>query len=95
MLFPRSLPVAIVSGYRCANAAVAVSFGWLFHREPMGPRALLAKAVILQVLPCGEEVFGEVTNCSIVFHRALWPNRVENYDFRSEKPTWSHGAMFA
>jgi drug/metabolite transporter (DMT)-like permease len=32
------LPVAIVSIYPYANAVVAVFLGWLFYREPFGPR---------------------------------------------------------
>jgi drug/metabolite transporter (DMT)-like permease len=40
------LPVAIVSIYPYANATVAVFLGWLFYREPFGPRELLAMAII-------------------------------------------------
>ena len=40
------LPVAIVSLYNYANGVVAVFLGWLFYREPFGPRDLLAMAVI-------------------------------------------------
>jgi drug/metabolite transporter (DMT)-like permease len=40
------LPVAIVSLYNYVNAVVAVFLGWLFYREPFGPRELLAMAII-------------------------------------------------
>ena len=40
------LPVAIVSIYPYANAVVAVFLGWLFYREPFGPREMLAMAII-------------------------------------------------
>jgi drug/metabolite transporter (DMT)-like permease len=40
------LPVAIVSVYPYVNAVVAVTLGWLFYREPFGPREALAMAVI-------------------------------------------------
>jgi drug/metabolite transporter (DMT)-like permease len=40
------LPVAIVSIYPSANATVAVFLGWLFYREPFGPREMVAMAVI-------------------------------------------------
>jgi drug/metabolite transporter (DMT)-like permease len=40
------LPVAIVSIYPYANATVAVFLGWLFYREPFGPREMLAMVVI-------------------------------------------------
>ena len=40
------LPVAIVSVYPYVNAMVAVALGWLFYREPFGPRETLAMAVI-------------------------------------------------
>ena len=40
------LPVAIVSIYPYANAVVAVFLGWLFYREPFGPRELVAMAII-------------------------------------------------
>lgn len=40
------LPVAIVSVYPYANAVVAVFLGWLFYREPFGPRELVAMAII-------------------------------------------------
>ncbi len=40
------LPVAIVSVYSYVNAVVAVGLGWLFYREPFGPREALAMAII-------------------------------------------------
>ena len=40
------LPVAVVSVYPYVNAVVAVTLGWLFYREPFGPREALAMAVI-------------------------------------------------
>jgi drug/metabolite transporter (DMT)-like permease len=40
------LPVAIVSVYPYVNAMVAVGLGWLFYREPFGPREAVAMAVI-------------------------------------------------
>ena len=40
------LPVAVVSIYTYVNAAVAVFLGWLFFREPAGPRELAAMAII-------------------------------------------------
>lgn len=40
------LPVAIVSVYPYANAVVAVFLGWLFYREPFGPREMLAMCII-------------------------------------------------
>jgi drug/metabolite transporter (DMT)-like permease len=40
------LPVAVVSIYPYANAVVAVFLGWLFYREPFGPRELVAMAII-------------------------------------------------
>jgi drug/metabolite transporter (DMT)-like permease len=40
------LPVAIVSIYPYANAVVAVFLGWLFYREPFGPREMVAMAII-------------------------------------------------
>ncbi len=40
------LPVAIVSIYPYANSIVAVTLGWLFYREPFGPRQAVAMAVI-------------------------------------------------
>lgn len=40
------LPVAIVSIYPYINAIVAVILGWLFYREPFGPREIFAMAVI-------------------------------------------------
>ena len=40
------LPVAIVSIYPYANSVIAVFLGWLFYREPFGPREMLAMAVI-------------------------------------------------
>ena len=40
------LPVAIVSIYPYVNSAVAVALGWMFYREPFGPREFAAMAVI-------------------------------------------------
>lgn len=40
------LPVAIVSIYPYVNAVVAVFLGWLFYREPFGPREAVAMLVI-------------------------------------------------
>jgi drug/metabolite transporter (DMT)-like permease len=40
------LPVAIVSVYPYVNAVVAVTLGWVFYREPFGPREAVAMAVI-------------------------------------------------
>ena len=40
------LPVAIVSIYPYVNAIVAVALGWLFYREPFGPRETFAMVVI-------------------------------------------------
>ena len=40
------LPVAVVSIHPYANAIVAVFLGWLFYREPFGPRDMLAMAII-------------------------------------------------
>jgi drug/metabolite transporter (DMT)-like permease len=40
------LPVAIVSVYPYVNAVVAVTLGWLFYREPFGPRETFAMLVI-------------------------------------------------
>ena len=40
------LPVAIVSIYPYVNAVVAVALGWLFYREPFGPRETLAMLII-------------------------------------------------
>jgi drug/metabolite transporter (DMT)-like permease len=40
------LPVAIVSVYPYVNAIVAVTLGWLFYREPFGPREAAAMLVI-------------------------------------------------
>ncbi len=40
------LPVAIVSIYPYVNAVVAVTLGWLFYREPFGPKEAAAMAVI-------------------------------------------------
>jgi len=40
------LPVAVVSVYPYVNAVVAVALGWLFYREPFGPRELSAMIVI-------------------------------------------------
>lgn len=41
-----SLPVAIVSTYNYINPIVAVFLGWLFYREPFGPREAVAMVVI-------------------------------------------------
>ena len=40
------LPVAVLSVYAYVNAAVAVALGWLFYREPFGPRQALAMVII-------------------------------------------------
>lgn len=40
------LPVAIVSIYPYVNSVVAVALGWLFYREPFGPREAAAMAII-------------------------------------------------
>jgi drug/metabolite transporter (DMT)-like permease len=40
------LPVAIVSIYPYVNAVVAVTLGWVFYREPFGPREFLAMIII-------------------------------------------------
>jgi drug/metabolite transporter (DMT)-like permease len=40
------LPVAIVSLYNYINPVVAVTLGWLFYREPFGPREAAAMLVI-------------------------------------------------
>ena len=40
------LPVAIVSIYPYANTVVAVFLGWLFYREPFGPREMVAMVII-------------------------------------------------
>ncbi len=40
------LPVAVVSVYPYINSVVAVALGWLFYREPFGPREAAAMAVI-------------------------------------------------
>lgn len=40
------LPMAVVSLYTYVNPLVAVALGWLFYREPVGWRELLAMAVI-------------------------------------------------
>ncbi len=40
------LPVAIVSVYPYVNSVVAVTLGWLFYREPFGPREMAAMAII-------------------------------------------------
>ena len=40
------LPVAIVSVYPYVNAVVAVTLGWLFYREPFGPRETFAMLII-------------------------------------------------
>lgn len=41
-----TLPVAIVTTYNYVNPAVAVLLGWVFYREPLGVRELLAMSVI-------------------------------------------------
>ncbi len=41
-----SLPVAILSTYNYINPMVAVFLGWLFYREPFGPREAIAMVVI-------------------------------------------------
>ena len=40
------LPVAIVSIYPYANSVVALFLGWLFYREPFGPREMVAMPII-------------------------------------------------
>ncbi len=40
------LPVAIVSIYTFVNPVVAILLGWLFFREPFGPRELIAMLII-------------------------------------------------
>lgn len=40
------LPVALVSIYPYVNSVVAVALGWMFFREPFGPRELLAMTII-------------------------------------------------
>ena len=40
------LPVSVVSIYPYVNAAVAVTLGWLFYREPFGRREAIAMLVI-------------------------------------------------
>lgn len=40
------LPVALVSLYNYVNPVVAVILGWLFYREPFGPREAMAMMVI-------------------------------------------------
>ncbi len=40
------LPVAIVSIYPYVNSVVAVALGWLFYREPFGPREFAAMVII-------------------------------------------------
>jgi drug/metabolite transporter (DMT)-like permease len=40
------LRVAVVSIYSYVNPVVAVALGWLFYREPFGPREALATAII-------------------------------------------------
>ncbi len=40
------LPVALVSLYNYVNPVVAVILGWIFYREPFGPREALAMVVI-------------------------------------------------
>ena len=41
-----NLPVAVVSIYNYINPVVAVFLGWLFYREPFGPREAAGMAVI-------------------------------------------------
>ncbi|MEO8663125.1 MAG: EamA family transporter [Bryobacteraceae bacterium] len=40
------LPVAVVTIYNYVNPVVAVFLGWLFYREPFGPREAVAMLVI-------------------------------------------------
>jgi drug/metabolite transporter (DMT)-like permease len=40
------LPVAVVSIYNYINPIVAVALGWIFYREPFGPRELVAMCII-------------------------------------------------
>jgi len=40
------LPVAVVSIYSYVNSVVALALGWLFYREPFGPREAAAAVVI-------------------------------------------------
>lgn len=40
------LPVAVVSIYSYVNSVVALALGWLFYREPFGPREAVAAVVI-------------------------------------------------
>lgn len=40
------LPVSIVSIYTYVNPIVALWLGWLFYREPIGPREIIAMIVI-------------------------------------------------
>lgn len=40
------LPVAVLSIYNYINPVVAVILGWLFYREPFGPREAIAMAII-------------------------------------------------
>jgi drug/metabolite transporter (DMT)-like permease len=40
------LPVPIVSIYNYVNPVVAVALGWLFYREPFGPRETVAMLII-------------------------------------------------
>jgi drug/metabolite transporter (DMT)-like permease len=38
--------VALVSVHNYVNPVVAVVLGWLFYREPFGPREAVAMAII-------------------------------------------------
>ena len=40
------LPVSVVSTYTYINPIVALSLGWLFYRERIGPREILAMVII-------------------------------------------------
>jgi drug/metabolite transporter (DMT)-like permease len=42
----KHLPVALVSVHNYLNPVVAVVLGWLFYREPFGPREAVAMAII-------------------------------------------------
>ena len=41
-----TLPVAIVTTYNYVNPVVAVLLGWLFYREPLGVREVVAMSII-------------------------------------------------
>lgn len=41
-----NLPVSIVSMYTYINPIVALWLGWLFYREPIGPREIAAMIII-------------------------------------------------